>query len=108
MDKYNCCEMSDAKSIKVAFDFSHAVVFPLGIGEGTCLIIEMSKPTVLGVMPFGGNPKGRIWVSVYGYGANHFSPERTHPSYFAEKLKLGDYEAKQFAHFWKDMWSEEK
>ncbi len=108
MDEFQCLTVTqdDANTVRAILDEMGAIVFPLSGDSIGCMIILICNSFVkLGVMPFGGKPDERVYVGVYGIGCNHFAPEETHASYFAEKLKLGDYDARTLAMFWSMIWS---
>lgn len=108
MDAYGCCKIEDARDLASKLFKMGSIVFAYAYNDHAgAAIIEMSIPTVIGTMPYGGSPRGRIWVSVYGHGCNHFSQESIHPGYFKEKLSLGQFEADQLSKLWDAMWSED-
>lgn len=108
MDAYGTIEAcpEDIKSVRDVLDQGEPVVFPMSDGRGTGMIVLIvPRFQKLGTMPFGGNPNGRLYVALYGKGANHFAPERTEPGYFQEKLRIGKSEAAALAHFWQMLWT---
>lgn len=108
MDQYGCIRLDedDAKLIRDALIRSQAVVFSLsGDQVGAMVICLTTNFDKIGVMPFGGNPTGRIYVGVYGRGCNHLAPEPTHAGYIAEKLNLSPSDAETFATFWRMVFS---
>lgn len=110
MDDYGCARLTkeDAKEIWTALDRTGSVVFPLTAGDSIgCMIVIITRIfEKVGVMPFGGNPTGRMYVGIYGRGCNHFSMDSIHAGYFEEKLQISREEAETFSKFWEMMWHE--
>ncbi len=49
------------------------VVFPYVLDGGGALILIINREFMkCGLMPFGGSPDGRIYVTVFGRGSDHF------------------------------------
>lgn len=109
MDEYGCMQINkeDATKVKQMLEDYAPVVFPLATGDGGAMIVLLVwKFTKMDtIMPFGGNPGGRIYVGVYGKGCNHLSRESTQYDYISEKLNLSTADAKAFARFWDLMWT---
>lgn len=83
------------KNLPIVFAWSHNQI--------DCYIFTIAHQfNVIGTMPFGGNPRGRCYISLYGKGSNHFSMSNdlVHPSYFQEKLGLDRFGAEAFSEFW--------
>lgn len=74
------------------------VLFSYSPNQVDCYIISINRDfSILGEIPFGGNPRGRYLVSVLGRGFFHFdlggNTFHTQPSYVAEKLNLSSTDA---------------
>lgn len=104
VDDWGTCrhERGDAGLVAHALRESGAVVFAYSYDQvGAMLVCITGHFQKLGVMPFGGNPSGRMWVSVYGRGATHLSKESgLHHDYICEKLNLSKTDAEKFAEFY--------
>lgn len=111
MDRYGCFRNTaeDISEIRSELDKNGTIVFPFSGDQIGCIILVISKSFhSLAVMPFGGNPKGRVYLSAYGRGASHFAPSPIHYSYFEEKLHLHEEEAKWVESLWKGLFGEDK
>lgn len=70
-------------------------------GFGAHIIFMSPEFDVLGTCPFGGNPRHRMYIGVYGRGCGHLSMEvGPHQNYIEEKLNLGKGDAEHFAEFY--------
>lgn len=110
MDQYGSFESTeaDAREIRKAIDENLDIVFAWSHNKTDCYIFHISPNfEVLGVMPFGGNPRCRVYVGLYGKGCNHFSRTDTHAGYWQEKLNLDRDGAEAWAEFWKQIWKQE-
>lgn len=110
MDQYGSFSNSenDIQEIRWALSKNGNICFAWSYNQIDGFIVLVNCNFMkLGTMPFGGNPDGRVYVSVYGKGCNHFSPEEHHPSYFAEKLNLDREAAEGFAQLWAGIWQNE-
>ena len=99
MDQYGCFRNSkeDFDELAKFFSLSKNIVFAYSEDQIGCIIVSLNANfTKLGVMPFGGNPTGRIWVSVYGRGCNHLS-YNSDAKYVAEKLNIRGEESEWIA-----------
>ena len=88
MDKYDCYETNDhdLKQIANKFIESGNILFSVSPNNQQCYIIGLNnKFDTLGIMPFGGNPSGRIWVSVMGMGCNHLDYKDSNTDYIISK-----------------------
>jgi hypothetical protein len=109
MDQYGSFQNTkrDALEIKAQLRTHETIVISYsGDQVGAMLLLLCDRFTRVGVMPFGGNPDGRIYVGVYGFGCSHFSRQPTHYSYFMEKLKIGECEAKWLEELWENLFGE--
>ena len=110
MDQYGTfqCTKTDAVEIRDAINESDKpVVFAWSHNQTDCYIFVIAKNfTKLGTMPFGGNPQGRVYVSLYGRGANHFSMNFINHQYWQEKLNIDGNGAHDWARFWSWIWDE--
>lgn len=107
MDAWGTIEAcpQDIASVRVVLDQAGPVVFPMSDGRGNGMIVLIVPRFVqLGTMPFGGSPNGRLYVALWGKGANHFAPQKTEAGYFHEKLGISKSEAEALAHFWGMLW----
>lgn len=107
MDAYGSMTVcqADADEVYQSLAQGGSCVFPLASGDGGALIVLLcSQFEKLGIMPFGGNPVGRIYVGLYGRGCNHLSTEEIHPGYIEEKLGIPRVEAEEFSKFWTLLW----
>lgn len=110
MDEFGTFRLNrlDAQKIKESLLDQGTIIFPFSYDKIGCMIIMLCvNPCILGTMPFGGNPRGRVYVGIYGRGCGHFSQGQTHWNYFEEKLGLAEPDAMGFANFWELMWSSE-
>ena len=111
MDEYGSFRNTkeDAKELREAMKTSqHDIVFAWSYNQIDCYIFHVSQNfDVLGIMPFGGNPRSRVYVGLYGKGCNHFSKDEIHPSYWEEKLRIDKQGAEAWAEFWTHIWSYE-
>lgn len=107
MDAYGTLTVcqEDADTVYQALAQSGACVFSLASGDGGALIVSLtSQFEKIGVMPFGGNPIGRVYVGLYGRGCNHLAMSATHPGYIEEKLGIPQVEAEELSKFWALLW----
>jgi hypothetical protein len=109
MDEYGSYRNTseDMKEIREKLLWNRTIVIPYSSDQIGSLILMMSVNFVIPdgvIMPFGGNPRGRVYLGVYGFGCNHFPMEPTHWSYFQEKLRMGECEAKWLEELWKNLW----
>lgn len=73
------------------------IVFQFSGDQFGALIINLNGSfSKHGIMSYGGNPYGRIWVSIYMRGANHFA-WGTEKNYIEEKLGVRGEEAQWVA-----------
>lgn len=105
MDEYGSFRHTkeDAKEIAESLSREPAVVFSYSHNQVDAIIVILAKQfEKLGVMPFGGNPQGRIYCGIYGRGCAHLSlDEGTHYSYLDEKLNIRDQKmAENFSIFY--------
>jgi hypothetical protein len=108
MDQYGCLKVdrTSADEVRDSLNLRGSVVFPLSGDQIGCMIIHIDTMfEKIGVMPFGGNPIGRVYVGVYGRGCNHLSKEHIHPGYISEKLNLHQDDAETFSKFWDLLWN---
>lgn len=90
----------DYREIAVNLKENGAIVFAWSPNEIDCFIVFMSMNfKKLGIMPFGGNPEGRVYVALYGKGAaHHFNLAKdTDPSYIQEKMLCTEFTATQMS-----------
>lgn len=107
MDEYGSFRNTkeDAKELREKIDHNLDVVFVWSHNQIDGYIFHVSPNfEALGIMPFGGNPRGRVYVGLYGKGCNHFSKKDIHPSYWEEKLNIDKEAADAWAGFWKLLW----
>lgn len=108
MDEYGCFRSTkeDFDEIKLELDKHGTIVFAYSKDQIGCLVISLSsKFQVLGKIPFGGNPRGAVYVGIYGFGASHFSRQKIHADYFTEKLGIGQEEAGWLEELWDGLWT---
>jgi len=106
MDQYGSFTTSkdDIAEIKAAFEQHGDIVFPFSGDQIGSMILHISRRFIkLGIMPFGGNPNGRVYLGVYGRGCNHFSQDKIHFSYFVEKLKISQEEGEWLEKLWEGL-----
>ena len=87
-DEYGCFDKESLSELNKEWQTHGNIIFAYSPNKIDAYVIEMNKSAKkLGKMPFGGDPEGRVWVSVYSRGANHFSLTRdTSEGYLREKL----------------------
>jgi hypothetical protein len=110
MDEYGTFENTelDAKTIREKIEQA-SVVFAWSHNKIDAYIFTIVKDfNVVGVMPFGGSPRQRIYVGLYGKGCNHFSTNDIHAGYWEEKLNLDSGGAESWANFWNMIWDPSK
>ena len=109
LDEYGSVE-NNAEGAKLVSDQllnTGAVCFSWSHNKVDAYIFILTKQfSKVGMMPFGGNPAGRIYVGLFGKGANHFCKENTHAYYWADKLNMDKGGAEAWAEFWKLIWSD--
>jgi len=108
MDEYGSFRNTkeDAQELRKAIDHNLDVVFAWSHNRVDGYIFHVSPNfEVLGIMPYGGNPRGRVYVGLYGKGCNHFSKSDIHASYWEEKLGIDKYGAEAWVEFWKMVWA---
>jgi hypothetical protein len=89
--------------------YGNPVVFAWSHNGFDCQIFLVAASfKVLGCMPYGGQPNGRVYVAVYGKGCHHFSETDIYPDYWEEKLGLDELAAKEWAKFWTMVVEEKK
>lgn len=106
MDEYGSFRHTKEEAYEVAkanlFGEADTTVFqwsPDGFGALICVISP--RFGVLGIMGFGGNPRGRCFVGIYGRGCGHLSMEKgPYASYIEEKLNIKGEEAEKFCEFY--------
>ena len=90
MDKYDCYGTNDHDLKIIANEFieSGNILFTISSTKSGWYRISLNdKFDQLGIMPFGGNPNGKIWVSVMATGCNHLDRRDAHADYIAEKIR---------------------
>lgn len=107
MDEYGSFRHTKEDALEVATALredphEHTVVFAYSHDQVGSMLVTLSENfSVLGVMPFGGNPRGRMYVGIYGRGCGHLSLEKgPHHSYLEEKLNLEGEDGEKFAEFY--------
>lgn len=104
MDQYGSMRHSqeDAKEVAEYLKHNDAIVFQYSHDQiGANIFLLAKKFNKLGIMSFGGNPVGRMYVGVYGRGCGHLSMAKgPHHSYIDEKLNLGGEDGEKFAEFY--------
>lgn len=94
-DEYGTYGPEHILEIADAFMEKENIVFAYSPNRIDCYIISLNRDfEVLGTMPFGGNPRHRIWVSVYGRGAHHLSTGDRFHGYIQDKLGVDELCAK--------------
>lgn len=108
MDEYGTLSVckEDAESVLRVLITNGSCVFPFsGNKQDAMIVCATLNFGALGVMPFGGSPRGRVYVGIYGIGCNHLSMGPIHPKYIEEKLSLDQENAEYFSQFWEMIWS---
>lgn len=104
MDEYGCFRHTKEDAIEIANKLldTGAVVFSYSHDQvGAMIVLICRHFNKLGVLPFGGNPKDRFYVGIYGTGMGHLSSEvGPHHNYLEDKLNLKGEDAKKFAEFY--------
>ena len=111
MDAYGCFRPTpeDFAEIKRSLKSFGTLVFPYSGDEIGCVILLISTNfTPIGIMPFGGNPNGSVYIGVYGRGLNHLPIKGLHPNYIKEKLGVTGDEAEWISQLWNYLWEPEK
>jgi len=94
MDEYGCFSDKDLSEIANLYNETKNILISYSEDQIGAIIVNINGAFQKhGIMPFGGNPSGRIIISVYGRGMNHFGLNSDH-NYISEKLSIGADEAK--------------
>jgi hypothetical protein len=108
MDEYGTYRntIKDWELLRAELDISGTIVFPYSADGVGCMIILISNNfNILGTMPFGGSPRDRIYVGIYGRGCVHLSKDHVKLEYLQEKLLISQGDAKDFLELWNGLWS---
>lgn len=92
MDEYGTYRPreDDWNELASLFNEKENILFPYSADAQSAMIISINRDFEMkGKMPFGGNPVGRAWISVWGRGACHVNiDDEQYPSYLEEHLGL--------------------
>lgn len=92
MDEYGTFRAteSDWPDLAHLFNKKENILFSYSADAQSAMIISINCDfEVVGKMPFGGNPAGRTWISVWGRGACHLNIDgEQYPKYLEEHLGL--------------------
>lgn len=102
-DEYGTFGPAHLNELRELYGRYKNITFAYSPNHLDCYIININGAfETHGTIPFGGNPRGRTWVSVYGRGANHFSLcSNTFPGYIQEKLKVDELCAESISKIFK-------
>lgn len=91
MNKDGCYRNTEEDFKELALDLigRDAILFSY-TGKVTCLLVMISRGfKVIGKMAYGGNPQGKTFVAVVGFGAFWFDLEQEQKNrYICEKLNM--------------------
>ncbi len=105
MDEYGCFRNNEKDYDELAHEFKQSgnIVFSYSYDGVGAMVINLNGTfKKLGVMPFGGQPNGRIYVGVYGVGCNHVNWD-SDPYYIREKLRICLADAEGLSNLFKEM-----
>lgn len=103
MDQYGSfkCTPADAEQLADQLKEHGTVVFAWSHNDfdGFIFMASINFKT-LGTMPFGGSPRGRAYIGLWGRGCDHVRMDGGLLKYDLDKLNIDEEAAEKFADFW--------